>query len=143
MKTKNLNGSQRINSHKKIFILFIIILNVPYTFSQTDEKCNSLKKGTFLLMDSVHGNTLIVRNRKTQIEYGEISKLKLKLKIVWKDDCIYSLKLLKVISNPNNIIVPKTYLLTAEIIEVSEYYYVVRSLTSGNPILERRINIIR
>lgn len=125
----------------KIQILLSFLLFSTSFFAQT-KNCNQVKTGKFVLLDSIHGNTFIIRKNRTQIEYGELSKLKLKLKITWKDKCNYTLELIKVIKNPNKMSIPRKYFLEAEIIEVTDTYYLVKSLTRENTPLIRKISIM-
>lgn len=109
----------------KYWIIIFFITWTHIVYSQL-EKCNFIKKGEFTIIDPIVGNSRIKRRRHVQIEYGEESRLKLKLKIIWIDDCTYSLTLLKVLENPKKIPVPKTLKLIVEIIEFNENYFRMR-----------------
>ena len=78
--------------------------------------CAKFKTGKFLLNDKVQGITHIERIGSKQIEYNEKSKVKLESEMFWLDECTFSLKLSKIIENPNNIELPEGLSLTIEII---------------------------
>lgn len=115
----------------KYLILLYVLGHSYFSYSQPFD-CEFLKKGKFLLVDSIHGNTFIKRRRNIQIEYGELSQLKLKLKIKWIGDCSYSLSLAKVLKNPNEINVSENFQLQAEIVELNKEFYRVKSRTNQN-----------
>ena len=111
-------------------------------FSQT-LTCRDFKNGTFKLLDPKYGNSIIERKGSKQIEYSEKLKLKVRFKVKWISDCTYTLKLKKIIENPNNIDFPENLILTVKIIETKENSYTQR--TSSNlyeTVLENKLTRI-
>jgi hypothetical protein len=107
-----------------ILLVFICISSV--IFGQENE-CKKFKNGKFKIVDTEVGNSIIERKGSKQIEYGEGSKMKLKFKVKWLDDCTYTLELKKVLENPNKIKLPEGMILTVEIIETKEKSYIQKS----------------
>lgn len=110
-------------------------------FSQEGSSCNTLVNGKFVLLDSLKGNTYIKRKRNIQIEKGEISKLKLKLKVEWQDSCAYQLTLIKIKRNPNHIIVQPKFKIITKIVQIENRYYVALSNDQNGNQLTRKILI--
>lgn len=113
----------------KNLILGILICISAVAFSQ-EKECENFKNGKFKIVDAEAGNSLIVRKKSKQIEYGEGSKLKLEFKVIWLNDCTYTLELKKVLENPNKIQLPDGMILTVEIIETKENSYVQQSTSN-------------
>jgi hypothetical protein len=110
----------------KNLILLVLISISTVVFGQENE-CEKFKNGKFKIVDTEVGNSIIERKGSKQIEYGEGSKMKLKFKVKWLDDCTYTLELKKVLENPNKIKLPEGMILTVEIIETKEKSYIQKS----------------
>lgn len=124
----------------RLFLLILVLNLHSGTLNAQENPCKGLKKGKYLLLDATKGNTQIKRNKRVQIEEGEKSCLKLKLKITWLDDCNYSLTLIKVLDNPQNIYVPENMVLKVKIIEINyKSYTEISSSNLGDATLKRTI----
>ena len=110
---------------KNLILLLLICVSIN-VFGQNKE-CENFKDGKYMIVDSKTGNSIIHRKGATQIEYGEGSKLKLKFKVEWVNDCTYTLQLKKVLENPENFQLPEGMILTVEIIETKKDSYIQRS----------------
>lgn len=110
---------------KNLILLLLICVSIN-VFGQNKE-CENFKDGKYMIVDSKTGNSIIHRKGSTQIEYGEGSKLKLKFKVEWVNDCTYTLQLKKVLENPENFQLPEGMILTVEIIETKKDSYIQRS----------------
>ena len=127
----------------KTLLIFLVLFSFENLVFSQENDCQSLRKGKFLLLDSIAGNTQIKRNKRIQIEKGEKSGMKSKYKVTWLDECTYSLRLIKVLKNSKEINIPENVILNVEIIEVTEKsYVVVSSLNLGDKTLKRTILIL-
>ena len=107
----------------KLITLVLLIGIMSSSFGQ-ELNCNRFKNGSFKLMDSLSGNTIITRQGKSQIEFNSLLNLRVKFKVKWIDDCTYELKYKKVLDNPNNIELSKKMILTVKIIETRKKSYI-------------------
>ncbi len=94
--------------------------------------CSTLKTGMFKTEDELSGVTLIERTNAYQIEENKKYNSKLKLEITWLDSCTYQLKPVADLLNPNSKDLPK-FILTCEIIEITENGYMQISSTDSDP----------
>jgi hypothetical protein len=94
-------------------------------------KCRKFKNGKFKITDPVTGVYLIERKGKTQIEYGENSKLKAEFEVIWLSKCTYTLELKKILENPNNIQFPKNLVLKVQILETTKNSYTQKTTSES------------
>lgn len=113
---------------KNLILLPLIIIST-LSFAQ-EKNCSKFKNGKYKINSQVSGVSHIERKGSRQIEYGEFSGLKVKLKVKWLNECTYTLQLKKVIKNPGKFDIPKALILTVEILEIKENSYVQK--TSAN-----------
>jgi hypothetical protein len=113
---------------KKLIQLFLIFTSTLVFGNEFD--CKKFKNGKFKIIDSEVGNSIIERNGLEQIEYGEGSKLKLKFKVTWLNECTYTLELKKILENPDTIDLPEDMIVTVEIIETKENSYIQKSTSN-------------
>lgn len=131
----------------KTNFLVILIFSINVALGQNNSSCRKeIENGKFILIDSLLGNTIIKRRSGIQIETGKKSRLKVKLKLEWIDDCKYSLQLIKVLKNPNKLWLPpnvKDIILNVEILSISKDSYL--EITSSNVIdkTEKRTILIK
>jgi len=111
-------------------IILLVLVSISTMILGQDTECGQFKNGKFKIVDNELGNSIIERNGSTQIEYGEKSKLKMKFKVRWINDCTYTLELIKVMENPKKIYIPKGMILTVEIIETKENSYIQKSTSN-------------
>jgi hypothetical protein len=106
--------------------------------------CAKFKMGKFLLNDKTQGVTHIERIGIKQIEYNEQTKIKVELEMFWLDECTFSLKLSKVLENPNNDVLPENLIMTVEIIDTKENSYSQRVTSNlSKLILENEVFIVK
>jgi hypothetical protein len=127
---------------KILLVLILFCFSHQFLFSQRIS-CKNLKKGKFLLLDSIQGNTKIKRYKRIQIEEGERSGLKLMLKIKWIDDCNYSLSIVKILKNPKNINIPENIILNVKIVHVTSKSYTEISSSNLSNLALKRIILIK
>lgn len=107
----------------------VLIGMVQASFGQVDD-CGKFRNGKFEIIDPQYGNSIIERKGDEQVEYGSGSGLKLRFKVEWVGECVYTLQLKKVLKNPKGYVLPKEMILTVEIIEMKENSYVQRSTSN-------------
>ncbi len=78
---------------KKIIVFLFVTCSLAGYSQNLD--CSKLKTGYFLNIDSSTGNTFIKRTDMYQYETDVNSGVKIKLQIVWLNDCTYKLKFIK------------------------------------------------
>jgi len=111
---------------KNLLLLFFLCLSIA-SFGQN---CAKFKDGKFKMVDSETGAYAIERKGDRQIEYSEINKLEMELDVKWIDECSYTLKVRKILSNPNNISIKRGMTVTVNITEVKENSYVQKVISN-------------
>lgn len=106
---------------KKLYILLALAFAINIASAQK-QTCNNFKEGYFKIVDENLGTLYIERNKEFQTETGPDGTIMV-LKIKWVDDCVYTLELVKYISNPQNFPVDKSMILTVKIMDVSSTSY--------------------
>lgn len=86
------------------------------------------RTGQYKILHEATGNTLIERTETTQIELHARSNLK--LDVNWVGCCKFTLKLIEVLNNPNDIRVPKDAVFTVEITEIKEDSYIQKTTSN-------------
>lgn len=76
-------------------ITTILLLITFATGYSQDIDCSKFKTGYFQNIDSKDGNTFIKRTKKYQYETDVATGVKIKLKVVWLNECTYKLTLIK------------------------------------------------
>ncbi len=110
----------------KNLFLFICLLSSSLIFAQAKD-CQSFEEGKFKIEDKLVGNSTIERYENKQVETDENSGMKLEFEVEWKDECTYTLKLVKVLENPKEIPIPTGMVLRCRIIKTTKNSYVVES----------------
>ncbi|MFZ5941849.1 MAG: hypothetical protein ACOYXB_14865 [Bacteroidota bacterium] len=108
-------------------LIFILLLIIPFALQAQSCDCQSFRDGLFESYDKTFGKSIIERRGKWQIEYSELTKTKVLLKVKWIDDCNYTLKLIRILENPYHMELKKKIILHVQIIETSENMYKHRS----------------
>lgn len=116
-------------------LIFILLLFTPFAMQAQSSDCQSFRDGLFESNDKTFGKSVIDRRGKWQIEYSELTKVKVLLKVKWIDDCNYTLKLIRVLENPYHMDLKKKIILHVQITETTENMYKHRS-SSENPKFE-------
>ncbi|MBT8195738.1 MAG: hypothetical protein HKO56_04520 [Bacteroidia bacterium] len=78
----------------KLVYTLILLAFSHFAFGQ-DMDCSKFKTGKFKNIDASSANTFIKRTATHQFEHDKISGKKVKLKVVWDDECSYRLILIK------------------------------------------------
>ncbi len=119
---------------KRITILVLLTLPAFAVFSQTAD-CFKFKEGKFSIADTRVGTVIIAERRGAyQTESSETLKAIVRFKIIWQDNCSYTLKLDKVIRNENKIDFPSNMEIRVKITGISANGYTqetTSSLTNG------------
>lgn len=118
----------------KNLILLILFLSSTIAFGQTRE-CKKFKNGKFVIPQEEMGNTIIERKGSKQIEYAVNLGLKVEFKVVWIDDCTYTLAYKKVLENPNDLDFPKDVIISVNIIETKDNSYIQKSHSSTSTVV--------
>ncbi len=105
------------------FILMTLLAGLCLTANAQQQDCKRFKNGNFKQTDSTGEVWMIERKSSKQIEYNDFYKMKLRFKVKWKDDCTYTLKLKKILENPDNQPFPKGLVVTVNITDVKEKSY--------------------
>lgn len=111
------------------WIIGFLLLSFAGAFVQ-NTACTDFKDGKFKLTDAELGDFIIERKGAKQVEYSERHKMKLEFNVEWLNECTYTLKLNRVLANPDSIKFTEGLILTVEIVETTEGAYVQR--TSSN-----------
>jgi hypothetical protein len=119
---------------KKIIILVFVMIPIINAFAQPAD-CFKFKEGKFRIADTRAGViTIADRRGGYQTESSETLKAVVRFKIIWQDNCSYTLKLDKVIRNENKIDFPSNLEIHAKIIATAGKSYtqqISSSLTNG------------
>lgn len=113
---------------RKIFLILLLVMSIG-VFAQQPE-CVKFKNGKFKIPDSELGDSYIIRDGSRQIEYADKSNIKLEFRVKWLDDCTYTLKLKKILENPDKVKLPRGLIITVKIIEVRENSYLQRTTSN-------------
>lgn len=127
-------------------IIVAIIQFAPFAFGQEERSCRQqIENGKFIYLDSIEGNTFIERSGGFQIEKEEKLGFKVKLKVKWLTDCKYTLQLVEIMENPNQLPFPpnaKDIISTVEVLTITkESYKVVMSSNVNEKKIEGTILI--
>ncbi|UTW62371.1 hypothetical protein KFE98_20595 [bacterium SCSIO 12741] len=102
-----------------LLLVFLFVGTSAFAQDNTPE-CDRFKTGTFL---SPRG-TIIKRTAEFQTEHHKESGFKIKLKVVWMDECTYVLKFVEANKATAAAIGPGPHSdLTCEIVETGEDFY--------------------
>ncbi len=125
------NLESRISNLKSRFVLLLVLLFAgSFAFAQEETPdCEKYKTGTFI---SPFG-TVIKRDAEFQIETNKTSGVKIKLKVIWIDECTYRLKFVEGNKALTDRIGPGPHSdLICEIVETGEDYYYHITSDEGN-----------
>jgi hypothetical protein len=125
----------------KAVFYFLVFLSIS-NFSQ--DNCQSVRTGEFVLKSEEFGDFLITRTEKNQIEYNEKSGIKMKYSLKWLDNCKYQLFNSEVLSGDDSLLGNEGDTLTVTILEVGKDYYKVATTANFSDLsLETTLNIIK
>ena len=118
----------------KVLLTFFFVTLYLLSFSQTPD-CTKFREGKFRIADSRAGVVTIAdRNSMYQTETSEVLKAVVRFRIMWQDNCSYTLKLDKVIRNENKINFPSNLEIKVKITQTTDGGYTqetTSSLTNG------------
>ncbi|MGG9961173.1 hypothetical protein [Ferruginibacter sp. SUN106] len=126
----------------RFLFIFFFFLSIS-TLGQT-RNCNALHTGVFTASSEQYGTTVITRTKRLQIEENTLLGYKLAYTINWKSDCVYELKLKKVIKGDQALIRESKYILTIKITQIKPNSYITEnSSTFSDEISTHEIKIIK
>jgi len=106
---------------KNYLLIFMLLLPASVISQVLD--CKAFKNGKFKTSKEDMEHSIIERTGDVQIEFGEISQLKVELKVDWIDDCHYTLTLVQVLENPKEIPINTNVVYSVTITATSENAY--------------------
>ncbi len=112
------------------YLLLGLLLSFPALGFNQEKDCQRFKDGNFIIRDKRNGAIYLKRKGNLQIETAERDKVKLKFKVVWLDECTYTLTLTKIARNPQKIPFDKSMILTVQILETKKNSYIQRSTSN-------------
>ena len=114
---------------KLIYSTLFFLLSVSF-FAQ-NEDCLDFHEGKFLLSDEATGKTILTRKGNVQTETNKDLGMSAKFKMVWVNDCTYTLQLLEILSDPDNYALPKDITIRNVILETNGNRSKVRTTIDG------------
>jgi len=127
----------------RVFITIALLLSSIMMLGQQSD-CKRFKNGNFKQEDSTGEVWRVETKGSKQIEYNDFYKMKLRFKVKWKDDCTYTLKLKKILENPDNQTFPNGLVVTVHISEVKEKSYIQIATSSlTNKTLKSQVTVIK
>ena len=106
---------------KKIFLSSFLSFFITIAFAQKVD-CKSVKNGNFKTI-SEGGTTKIIRKGSVHTEINEAANFNAEFKVVWLNDCSYTLQPRKIISKGKLEDINKDDILTVKITAVTDAYY--------------------
>ncbi len=125
---------------KKISLFSIFLFATVVALSQTLD-CAKFKDGKFRIPGTTpdEGSTFIERKGSYQIESNETLKFILKFKVVWLDECTYTLKLDSVIKNENNFPLQEDMVVKVKITGTLKESYLQESSVLNLPVFKSEV----
>ena len=114
----------------KILITSLLLLSSLSFYSQ-NEDCLDFHNGKFLLKDELTGDTYITRKDGIQTEVNKSLDFSARFKIVWVNDCTYTLELIEIISDPTGPNLPPDTVLRNVITETNGNKAKIRTTIDG------------
>lgn len=103
----------------KVFITMVLLGWGMIACAQQSD-CKRFKNGKFKQEDSTGEVWMVERKGSKQIEYNDFYKMKLRFKVKWKDECTYTLKLKKILENPDKQPFPEDLVVTVNITDTKD-----------------------
>lgn len=116
------------------YLLLGLLLSLPALGFTQEKDCRRFKDGDFLIKDKRNGDIYLKRKGELQIETAERSKVKLQFKVVWLNECTYTLTLTKIVRNPQKIPFDKNMIVTVQILETKKNSYIQKSTSNQSGI---------
>lgn len=126
----------------RVFITLVLLGCSMMTWAQQAD-CKRFKNGKFKQEDSTGEVWMVERKGSKQTEYNDFYKMKLRFRVKWKDECTYTLKLKKIIENPDNQSFPKDLIVTVNITEAKDKSFTQTATSSlTNKSLKSKVTVI-
>ena len=127
---------------KSLFLLSLFIgLNLSLFAQKLD--CKLIHEGTFRLVDSLAGTTIIKRTKDFQIEENSNMGVKMIFDIKWIDDCTYELRPKEVVKGDPALMGKKGDFMTTHVKEIKANSYIcVTTANFADLIMEREVEIL-
>jgi len=106
----------------RVFITMALLVSSVMMLGQQAD-CKRFKNGKFKQEDSTGEVWMVERKGTKQIEYNDFYKMKLRFKVKWKDECTYTLKLKKILENPDKQPFPEGLIVTVNITDTKDKSY--------------------
>ena len=129
---------------KKIILIVFYLFTGYIGVSQTLD-CAKFKDGKFRIPGATEaeGSTFIDRKGNYQVESNETLKFILKFKVVWLDECTYTLKLDSVIKNEKNFPLQADMVVKVKITGTLKESYLQESSVLNLPVFKSEVFKIR
>lgn len=129
---------------KKIILIVFYLITGYIGVSQTLD-CVKFKDGKFRIPGATEaeGSTFIDRKGNYQVESNETLKFILKFKVVWLDECTYTLKLDSVIKNEKNFPLQADMVVKVKITGTLKESYLQESSVLNLPVFKSEVFKIR
>ncbi|HEX6333949.1 MAG TPA: hypothetical protein VFZ78_06965 [Flavisolibacter sp.] len=114
---------------KKIMLFILALCLYTVSDAQSASDCSQLKNGTFKTV-SEGGTTLITRKGSLQTEVNDEVQFRGEFKIVWTDDCTYTIQPKKIYSKGNLLEIDYEEILTVKILEITKSYYLMKATSN-------------
>jgi len=113
-------------------ILFLVFISLCFNLVSPAQtlKCQSVHEGTFRIVDSLSGTTILKRTKDLQIEENAEMGIKMIFDIKWINDCTYELRPKEVVKGDPAMMGKKGDAMTVTITEIKAHSYV--SVTTAN-----------
>lgn len=110
-----------------------LTLFIPLLSMAQATPCSSFRTGTFAIDDKELGPTLtMTRSEKLQVERS--GDIELKLRVVWLNDCIYTLEPIRMRKGGRKAEVDRSLVVKVEILETGKDHYVQRTSSGQSDI---------
>ncbi|MET2986126.1 hypothetical protein [Aureibaculum conchae] len=120
----------------KLFSTLSLLIVFCSAFGQSSD-CAKFRIGKYKMEDPKTGINFITRNDSIQIEYVPKLEVKVKLNVIWTDDCTMELSLKEILENPKKLSI-SDFVLISEIIESKDSSYIMRSTVGNSEIVLTR-----
>ncbi len=128
----------------KVLLQIALILSLPFIGYSQIENCSLVREGKFRIVSKETGTSIITRTGNSQIEEIKEKGCKAIFDVKWISDCVYELRLKKMISGDKEIAGKKDEVVTVKILQVNKRSYLTKITMTGETFeLEQEIEILK
>lgn len=128
---------------KTILLIINILIISNISISQTNN-CKSGRTGTFELVSTVSGRTIIERSADKQTETNDTLKIIATYDVIWTDSCRYELRNKRLVKGDSKYAGLPTDILKVEILKVEgEKVFIKSSSNYSDRVVERTLTKIK